>query len=586
MALPVPFTPPRDVTASGFGPLPGAFSGQVRDFPGPVEFAPQPAVQLLETKAVPLPPLPLSPSAGIALPVPSDIMGTADLLSSGPPMVPAETAFSLQELADALTRPLPAPTALSDASAAEDFSLTALAGKLHARFTQGDPMSSGSADLLSPVMLAPRPAPSGSDSPAEALSGLAALLPSLGLKPPAPATPRAALGRLANPPKPTTPRQGDVFFIDPLAGRPPGHADTPPGLLEPAPSLLFEADPVEALEALDLIDDPSSEGPLSPAPLFRAAPLAETGALLPPPLPLGAALPRGEAADAGTGLIPGGAGLILMGTFLACRLPAFWLELDGADAWSRQKTEAALVIHGVAALTALTLGTGSIFLRRWAPPLIHAAGWVAALMACSIVAVAGFSWVHSEADLTESRPFALSGLLAAFLIPLGYILYYQQESTTAACEAADPRPSWTDGLPVPALMVFLTGLGLATGAAALLCHQPALGLPPGQLITGLPATLAWTGLAVTGLVIALCVRFRKAAAIWLLLLATLALAGILSPPALTGGWLWDRFLSALGRPTDAGPAAPLVPLLAALLPVPLLLIFAMARRAFSSPPPP
>ncbi len=583
MALPVPFTPPRDATASGFGPMPGAFSGQARDFPGPVEFAPQPAVQLLETKALPLPVL-FSPPAGIAPPVPAELMGTADLLSPGPPMVPAETAFNLQELADALARPLPAPTVPPEASAAENFSLTALAEQLHARFSQGDPRSSGSADLLSPASLPSLPPVL--ESPPEALSGLAALLPSLGLKPPAPATPKATHAKLANPPKPNTPRQGDVFFIDPLAGRPHGHGDAPPGLLEPAPSLRFETDPVEALEALDLMDAPHPEGPLSPAALFRAAPRVETEGLLPPPLPLGASVPPGEAAEAGTGLIIGGTGLILIGIYLACRLPIFWLELEGAEGWTRQKNEAALVIHGAAALTALALGTGSVSLRRWAPPLIHAAGWVAALMACGIIAVAGFSWVHSESDLPETGTAALPGLLAAFLIPLGYILYYQQESTTAACEAADPRLTWTDGLPVPALMVFLTGLSLATGAAALLCHQPALGLPPGQLITGLPATLAWSGLAVTGLIIALCVRFRKAAAIWLLLLATLALAGTLSPPAWAGGWLWDRFLSAMGRPTDAGPTAPLVPLLAALLPVPLLLIFAMARRAFSPPPPP
>ena len=499
-------------------------------------------------------------------------------------MVPAETAFNLQELADALARPRPASNVPPEASVAEDFSLTALAEQLHARFSQGDPESSGSTDLLSPASL-PACAPV-LESPPEALSGLAALLPSPGLKPPAPATPKATHAKLANPPKPNTPRQGDVFFVDPLAGRSHGHGDVPPGLLEPAPSLLLEADPVEALEALDLMDDPHPEGPLSPGPLFRAVPLAETGKWLPPPLPMGASAPPGEAAEAGAGLIIGGTGLILIGIFLACRLPTFWLELEGAEGWARQKTEAAMVIHGAAALTALTLGTGSVSLRRWAPPLIHAAGWVAALMACGIIAVAGFSWVNSESDLPETGTAALAGLLAVFLIPLAYILYYQQESTTAACEAADPRHPWTDGLPVPALMVFLTGLGLATGAAALLCHQPALSLPPGQLITGLPATLAWSGLAVTGLIIALCVRFRKAAALWLLLLATLALAGTVSPPALTGGWLWDRFLSAMGRPTDAGPAAPLVPLLAALLPVPLLLIFAMARRAFSPPPPP
>ncbi len=513
-----------------------------------------------------------------------DMMGTADLLSPGPPMVPAETAFSLQELADALARPLPAPTVLPEASASEDFSLTALAEQLHARFSQGDPGSSGSDDLLSPASLPSRPPVL--ESPPEALSGLAALLPSLGLKPPAPATPKATHARLANPPKSTTPRQGDVFFIDPLAGRPHGHGDGPPGFPDAAPALLFEPDPVEALEAVDLMDAPPAEEPISPASPARALPLPEAVAFLPPPLPLVGSVPPGEAAEAGTGLIIGGTGLILIGIFLACRLPTFWLELDGADAWTRQKTEAGLILHAAAAITALTLGTGSVSLRRWAPPLIHAAGWVAALMACGIIAVAGFSWVSSETDEALSGSFPLVGLLTALLVPLGYIFYYQQESATTTCEATDPQPAWTDGLPVPAHMVFLTGLGLAAGAAALLCHQPAVSLPPGQLITGLPATVAWSALGGLGLGIALCVRFKKSAALWLLLLATLALAVTISPPALTGGWPWDRFLGALGRPADAGPSSPLVPLLAALLPVPLLLIFAMARRAFSSPPPP
>ena len=401
----------------------------------------------------------------------------------------------------------------------------------------------------------------------------------------------AAIGRLASPPKPATPRQGDVFFMDPLAGQPPRHAATPPGFPEPAPALLFEPDPMEELEALDLIDalPPSPPPPATTqATPFRPVRTPEAMVFAIPPLPSAAPLPR-EAetpAESGTGLILGGTGLILIGILLACRLPTFWLELDGADAWTRQKTEAGLILHAAAAITALTLGTGSVSLRRWAPPLIHAAGWVAALTACGIIAVAGFSWVSSETDESLSGSFPLVGLLTALLVPLGYIFYYQQESATTTCEATDPQPAWTDGLPIPALMVFLTGLGLAAGAAALLCHQPAVSLPPGQLITGLPATVAWSALGGLGLGIALCVRFKKSAALWLLLLATLALAVTISPPALTGGWPWDRLLGALGRPADAGPSSPLVPLLAALLPVPLLLIFAMARRAFSSPPPP
>ncbi len=347
---------------------------------------------------------------------------------------------------------------------------------------------------------------------------------------------------------------------------------------------------------------PEDEEPLDlmapePSPCLdgeSAAALIQAGSALlpalPPPLPhpsaSAPATPETAGGESGLGLVLGGTGLIVLGIYLACLLPTQWLSMEGAEDWIRQKTAAGLVLYGAGALSALTLGAGSLLQRRWAPPLIHAAGWIAALTASGIIAVAGFFLVGSEAETPLPGMESLLLLVAALGVPLLYIFYYQQESVTTVCEAADPAPSWTDTLPVPALMVFLSGLGIAAGAAAMLRHQPAMPLPPDQLLTGPAATAAWCVLGGLGLGTALCVWLRKSAAVWLLLLAAVALAVMISPPALPGGVLWDKFLTALGHPPAAGPDAPLVPLLAALLPAPLILIFAMERRAFSSPPPP
>lgn len=573
--------------ASGFDPMPSAFTGQARDFPGPVESMPPAAVAAVPES----PPIAMEKSA--ALP------------ATGLPMVPADTAFRLQALADALAKPAPVlsrkpePEDLLDGPA--NFSLSALADQLHERFSKTDSTGGGeeTADLLDdfPASSAPdtrRPRNPLQASGAPVPGGLSALLPSLGLKPPPPppAVPSAAPGSgFLNPPasgKPGLVRQGDVFFMEPPApeARPADLHAADNKDAKPAPplhSMLFEGD---SGAAEDLLDAPGPAPFLEdPRPLLFHAPAHAIAAPSPPPLPPSAR--AADASEAGLGLILGGTGLILLGIFLACLLPLDWLAMSvsNADDWGRQKAGTALILHAAAALTALSLGAGSVFQRRWAPPLIHAAGWVAALTATGLIAVTGFYLVREEAEAGLPVGPTVTLLLAALLLPLAYIFYYERAATLAACETADPAPSWTDGLPVPALMVFLTGLGLAAGAGAMLCHQPVLPLPGTTWLTGPEAMTSWIGLSVLGLAIAVCVVFRKSAAVWLLLLAALFLAATLSPPALAGAEVWDTFVRALGRPSPAG-SSPLIPLLAALLPAPLLLIFAMARRAFPSPPPP
>ena len=515
-----------------------------------------------------------------------------------PAMVPAETAFRLHELANALiVRPVAQPSAaLPAVQPGPGFSLTALANQLQTRFSGADSAEGEGIDLLAAFAgrtgsTAPAPLHHGISEPDAAYrriddpAAVTALMPSPEPKPAASNAERALHlpDEQAGPAvsRTVTVRQGDVFFMEPPgfgAGMEMVNDYEITDLSDQTPHTGSKRDPIEAMDLLSAPDARKDPLPVRQRPAIP---------FLPPPLPSTAAWEAPTpATDRGLGLVLGGAALILLGIYAACLLPSFWLTLADADAWTRQKTMAALVLHGAAALTALVLGTGSVASRRWAPPLLHAAGWVAALTVSGIIAATGFHLVNADAEAAVPDPAVLLRLLASLLVPLGCIFYYQQESTAAACERADPAPAWTDGVPVPALMVFLTGLTITAGAAAMLCHQPAFSLAGAPALTGPAASAAWALLGAIGLAIAVCVRLKQAAALWLLLLTALLLAALLSPAALPAGQVWENFLTALGRPAAAGPPSPLVSVLAALLPAPLLLVFAMARRSFPSPPPP
>ena len=563
MSFPEPFFLHSGAAASGLDSMPAAFTGQQRDQPAPLEFPSAAALHWLATPS--------------ARPAP-EATKAPDSPEQTLPMVPLETALSLQRLADSLLIRAPVSATTVPAVSAKEFSLTTLADRLQNRFSRTDTGVMGSLDLLSDSTLPP----SSESREKEGLSGVAALLPSPGLKPcsadfagsPVP----ESGAKLSRQPKPATERQGDVFFLEtprpPLELPPSSDIDSSPD----RPGDAMHARPVTALPAKPY---PARQPPSIRKPAAIPAP--------PPPLPALVAAPAREVPESatagGAGLVIGGAVLILLGIYLACQLPMFWLELENSDDWGRRKLYSFSIIYSSAAITVLTLGTGSVLLCRWAPALIHAAGWVAALTTSGIIAATGFHLVNADADVPMPSGADMLQLLAALLLPLACILYYQQESTTTACENAQTDASWTDGLPVPALMVFFCGLAFAAGAAAMLCHLPAYPLAMEPPLTGAPATAAWTVIGLLGLAVSLAAGMKNAAALWLLLVGTLTLAFTLSPAAITAGTVWDQFSAALGRPATTGASSPLMPLLIALIPAPLLLILAMARRAFSSPPP-
>ena len=610
MSFPESFSPRGSAAAAGPDAMLGGFTGQARDRPAPMEFPPTPAVQLLALRMAVGVRAPQE-SAAVALEREADaeLGHEANLPPPVPPMVPAETALRLHELASELARPIAAPVPLTGLAGltvpntlvmeAEGFSLTALANQLQSRFSQADLAAGGVGDLLA--------APSVS-----------------------------ALNLVEKPPVPAARGLGTFQLVE-VSSRAPGADATEPeqtlaskniDLLENALHGDVDEDLMDVMDTRDTRDlmdfmevpdpialskpaaepvaTPSLVTPLPPSPPPLPAPVpAPVPVAMPAAVPLlltrpshrqtepllaasERAVARGSATDPphGLGLVLGGVGLILLGIYLACWLPVFWLAGQGADAWEQQKSLAAAMLYAAAALVALTLGVGSVFGRRWAPPLIHAGGWVTALTVSGVIAVLGFHLVNAEAEAPLPATANVVALLAALLLPLAGIFYYQRECVAETCAGTSPAAAWTDALPVPALMVFLAGLALAVGAVAMLCHAPTYPLGTHSLLTGISAVAAWAALAGLGVGCAFSVTVKHASALWLLLLAAVVLAITISPAAVAGGPVWEAFLVQLGRPATAGPSSAYVPLLAALLPAPLLLIFAMARRSFSLPPPP
>lgn len=286
----------------------------------------------------------------------------------------------------------------------------------------------------------------------------------------------------------------------------------------------------------------------------------------------------------GLGSVLIGVALVILGLLMACTLPLSWLMLDKVNSWTRQTTTAGILLRAAGAAGLLTLGTGSIFQRRWAPPVAHALGWIGAFISSFAIALAAWLWLRSpNLDSSAVIPFRdVLYLVAGLLIPLGLILYYQRSLAQMQCDAADPAPGWTDGLAIPGVMVFLAGIALSTGCASMLAHYQAWPVPGWTPLTGTLAGTLWAGLATLGATVALASIFHKRIAWWLLLSMTLILAGGPVATAFTGGNSWTDFLEALGRAPSAPPPPEFLTGLIALLPVPLLLILAMSRRAFST----
>lgn len=459
--------------------------------------------------------------------------------------------------------------------------------------------------VLPPVLPAPRTVDPDADveHPALLLGNLAArLAPPLHTITPSPSPP--------SPPPSDAPPASESF--SPTAFFDPGPEDDADDNWTSLSALLKSDAPPEpeapaaiaTAAAASTTDLPSEPKPFLPPIVTRAAaaaasataepsppepePTAATPAIAPlPQSPVNPPEPSSESnldhdddSSTSIGLLIGGALLIIAGLYLATIAASATISITNSTP-ARSQDIFNMFTAGAASALLLLLGTGAVAYRRWAPPLIHALGWLLVLftLTCAgTAAAAAFYLMGDPANAlslpTGSARFLIIAAIAGIAIPLAFIGIAQRDSATRACDAAQPCPSWTDTKPVPVLMAFLAGIAVTTitlslGFAGF--NFPAFGSFTHHA-TSLPA---WAGTGVFLLFASLLAAAQRKSGWWLLLLASLTLG--------TALFLTFQQSNAAGFTEAAEPrtgGSLNAALIAAGTMLPVVLILLMSRKSF------
>jgi hypothetical protein len=238
-------------------------------------------------------------------------------------------------------------------------------------------------------------------------------------------------------------------------------------------------------------------------------------------------------------------------------------------------------------LILIPLGYGHLKLRRWARTLAETLLWCWLVLGVPLTAVFLFI-LFSSKDLSAAAGILL--VVVLFLsypvVPLLMIRFYRGHNVRRTFEARDPKAYWTEGRPVPILVV-----AVLLVFYAIVLHIPILfnGLAPlyGQWLTGLEGIIALEVQIVCAVCLAWGVLRQKVWAWW----GTLIFFGLLAS-SLVATLLASTYLEILSLMKFAPTEVEIlegVPLqgyhLAAFVGLPLLLTLAatiLAQRHFRS----
>lgn len=297
---------------------------------------------------------------------------------------------------------------------------------------------------------------------------------------------------------------------------------------EPKPFLPPIVTRAAAAAAASVTLEPSPPEPEPAAAPPASVPLAQSH--VSPPEPSSASnLDHDDESSTSIGLLIGGALLIIAGLYLATISAGATISITKSTP-ARSIDIFTMFTAGAASALLLLIGTGAVAYRRWAPPLIHALGWILVLFTLTWAGTAAAAAFYLMGDPgnalslpKDSARFLIIAAVSGIAIPLAFIGIAQRDSATRACDAAQPFHSWTDTKPVPVLMTFLTGIAVTTITLALGFagfNFPAFGAFTSHSIS-LPA---WAGTGVVFLFASILAAAQRKAGWWLLLLASLALA--------------------------------------------------------------
>lgn len=282
--------------------------------------------------------------------------------------------------------------------------------------------------------------------------------------------------------------------------------------------------------------------PATPVPVF----------VTPPATIVAVAAPAQEEAlplpDRGTGLVIFGVVQILLGLLAALMVPfvalsAVMSHFTPGGSMRIGQFFSAVATYGFIAAALLTLGIGSVRMKRWARALTLVTSWywliMGTLVTILLTAVLPLAMKSVLAQMQRNTPDAPSpqaatGVMAVILtliimaaafflviLPIAFVVFYGRKDVGETCRRRDPVERWTDRVPLPVLGASVV---LLTGALYLFLTGITTPLFPffGRYLTGIPAGACFIAMAAldTYLSIAL---FRLQSSAWWLATCTLAI---------------------------------------------------------------
>ena len=191
-----------------------------------------------------------------------------------------------------------------------------------------------------------------------------------------------------------------------------------------------------------------------------------------------------------------------------------------------------IISYAITAAALITLGVGSIRVRRWARALTLIVSWgwlvVGILMTVLLTAVMPAAFSEGFRRAAQANPAANSmptGIIAAVLtfvivlftvflviIPSGFLLFYSRKDVLETFQFRDPSPGWTDRCPLP---VLAASLMYGYGAGYYLLTSFSAPLVPffGRYLTGIPGALGCLVLTALGAYLAVSL-FRLQLTAW------------------------------------------------------------------------
>jgi len=249
--------------------------------------------------------------------------------------------------------------------------------------------------------------------------------------------------------------------------------------------------------------------------------------------------------DRGTGLVVFGVFQIILGLLAALMVPlvalsAFMSRLAPGGAMRPGQFISGVATYAFAAGALLSLGIGSVQMRRWARALTLVTSWywliMGALVTVLVTAVLPVFMRSVLAQMKQSgsdapSPEMSTGIMAVVLtimivflafflvvVPIAFVVFYGRKDVAETCRRRDPVERWTDRTPLPVLGA---SVAFFTGAVYMVLVGMTTPMFPffGRYLTGIPAAACFVLLGAVDIYLAIALFRLQSSGWWIAVIA-------------------------------------------------------------------